>query len=123
MQNQTLTLLICAPLLIGVIAIVAILGMRPRITFANRIFRAYKTNKIEYESSQNTKKRGKLIFLQLFLVVSFFVLSVLVITGVLNFSNLVLGAYLILILLSIVIGHILYKDVEKILSKIGRAHV
>lgn len=113
MQNQILTILICLPLLIASIVIVAIIGMRPRMAFANKVFKAYEKNKIENKPSQSTNKRKKLIFLRLVLLFVVFALSILIVTGILNFSAFMLGVYLILILVSVWIGHIIHKDIEK----------
>jgi uncharacterized membrane protein len=100
-------MLICLPLLITFIVVVAILGMRPRIAFAKKVFKAYEKNKIEYEPSQSTKKRKKLMFLQLILIFVVSALSVLIAIGILKFSVFVLGTYLILILASVWIGHVI----------------
>jgi len=113
MQNQILTTIICLPLLITFIVVVAILGMRPRIAFAKKVFKSYEKNKIEYMPSQSIKKQKKLIFLQLTLIFVLFALSVLIFTGTLKFSVFVLGVCLILIFTSVWTGHVIYKDIEK----------
>lgn len=116
MNNQNLTALICLPLLIIFIVAVAIMGMRSRIAFANKVFKANKNHEFEYESSQSAKKRRRLIFFQLILLIGGCALSVLIVTGILRFSTLVLGTYLILILVSIWIGHVVYEEIKKKIS-------
>jgi uncharacterized membrane protein len=96
--------------------IAAILGMRPRIAFAKKVFEAYGKNKIEYKPSQSAKKGKRLIFLQLILLFVLIALSVLIVTGILKFSAFVLGIYLILILAGVWIGHNIYRDVEKYIN-------
>jgi uncharacterized membrane protein SpoIIM required for sporulation len=97
--------------------VVAIFGMRSRLRFADRLSNAYKDKKkLEYWASHNQKKRRLLLLIALVSILGIVVLWLLTITGVIIPSIVTLMIFGTLVVIVIMTGFLLLKDVEKLVK-------
>jgi high-affinity Fe2+/Pb2+ permease len=111
MSDQFLTLIVCLPLAVIIIAIAAILGMRSRMKFAKRLFNTYKARRTDqnFEMPNQGFIRALYIF-ALLSITSILILGILTITGILPKSTFWIGIFVLAISYTIIFGiSILWK--------------
>ena len=114
MSNQNLFLPVCGPLIFLFILVVAIIGMKSRLRFAKRLLSAYKDeNRIE-NWRKNKNKHKLLLLMALVSILGILFLSLLILTGILSMSNIVLMIYVVLILSCLISGILILADLEKL---------
>jgi drug/metabolite transporter (DMT)-like permease len=115
MTTYNLTVPVCLFIPLILIICIAILATRSRIKFANHIFAAYKTKHIEHWLTlEKPRKRRLIMIVALVSSLGIMIVTLLVIIGAISVSATTLIAYLIFIILGIVSGVILQKDMHQI---------
>ena len=114
MSDQNLFLPVCGPLIFLFVFIVAIIGMRSRLRFAERLFSAYK-DKNRIESWHKNKNKHKLLLLTaLVSILGILFLSLLILIGILSVSSILLITYVVLILSCLISGILILADLERL---------
>ena len=114
MSDQNLFLPVCGPLIFLFILVVAIMGMRSRLRFAKRLFNAYKDENRMENWRKNSNKHKLFLLMALFSILGILSLSLLIFTGILSMSNILLIVFVALILLCLISGIIMLIDLEKL---------
>ena len=113
MANQDLTLAVCVPLLIVILAVVAVLGTRARLRFAKRLATARR----DKEKTRNWfRSRGSrqtwIVIVALLSLLGMVVLGLLVFGSILPPSKTILVLFGFLALTSLGSGALLLRDIE-----------
>lgn len=116
MSDQNLFLPLCGIPLLIFISIVAILGMRARFKFANRLRDAYqdKEKMDNWLKTHNQNKQRVFLLIALVSILGTLALGLLIASGILSMSIIVLIVFIALIVLCIISGIILLMDLDKL---------
>ena len=116
MSDQNLFLPVCGPLILLFILIVAITGMKSRLRFAKRLFNAYKDeNKME-NWRKNSNRHRLFLLIALFSILGILSLGLLIFTGLLPMSNMLLIGFVVLVLLCLISGVVMLIELEKLVK-------
>jgi hypothetical protein len=116
MSNQNFFLPVCGSLIFLFVLIVAIIGMRSRLRFAKRLFSAYKNKSAIKNWGKYKNKHQLLLLVALVSILGILFLSLLILTDILNLSNILLLGYVVLILSCMTSGILLLIDLEKLIK-------
>lgn len=115
MDDQFLTTIVCLPILIILMTIVAVLGIRSRIKLANRLFKIHKERNIEGKSKfQKLRIRRVFYGLAFLSIISIPILGILMITRVLSYSILWINIFLLIILYLIIFSIGISWNIKKL---------
>ncbi len=116
MTNQNLFLPVCGSLIVLFVIVVAMIGMRSRLRFGNRLLNAYKDKKRveDWRETQGKNKQKLLLLSALVSIIGILALFLLVLANILQMSNLLLLIFVALIFLCIISGILILIDLEKL---------
>ena len=115
MSDQNLFLPICGPILLLLISLAAILGMRARFRFSNRLRSAYREKeKIENWTRSYRRNQTLLLRIALISILGALVLGLLLLSGKLFPSTLIVIIFGVLLLLAIMSGTLILIELKRL---------